>query len=211
MNQLLLKSFELTPQKSNIDTLDTKNWPHFKGVHLLKNPSSWVSSREFSGMYWLRHLQPISCPGSVIPWPILPMDGNQKSGEVSPVEVGGLSHYLQGFLHPRRIINGYSKDMWDMWQDCQSLRWLRSCYLHAVACQLSRFLMTWHMWFVSWLLWIILICFPKIGRGSKYQYSLAGHIAGDNGTRNKLLRPALTLKHFRVDGSSISKSKFRRA
>jgi len=39
------------------------------------------------------------------------MDGNQKSGEVSPVEVGGLSHYLQGFLHPRRIINGYSKDM----------------------------------------------------------------------------------------------------
>ena len=29
------------------------------------------------------------------------VDGNQKSGINSPVEVGSLSHYLQGFIHPR--------------------------------------------------------------------------------------------------------------
>ena len=61
--------------------------------------------------------------------------------------------------------NGCSKDMWDMWQDCQSLRWLRSCYLHAVACQLSGFLMTWHMWFMSWFVVNNFDLFPKDWKG----------------------------------------------
>ena len=31
---------------------------------------------------------------------VIMVDGNQKSGCHSPVEVGSLSHDLQGFLHP---------------------------------------------------------------------------------------------------------------
>ena len=34
------------------------------------------------------------------------VDGNQKSGINSPVEVGSLSHYLQGFRHPQVVNAG---------------------------------------------------------------------------------------------------------
>ena len=34
---------------------------------------------------------------------VILLDGNQKSGTLTPLKVGSLSHYLQGLLHPNGL------------------------------------------------------------------------------------------------------------
>ncbi len=117
--------------------------------------------------------------------------------------------------------NGCSKYTW---QDCQSLRWRRSCYLHAVACQLSSFDDMIHMWFVSWkvgsshfLLWFVSWFAVKNAKGifPKHWKGIQVPVFFGKGTMLEKMGQAtsfciLCIETLLCGWINASKSKFRR-